>query len=317
MWIVPLLATVISLFFAFIFTSKFMKSKRFPTLLYAISMYLYAIGSFANFFGAAFDWYVWTYKLFYGVGVSLVGYLAAATVYNKFKPIVGHVFLAYVAVITVLLLVALIPAQVNQSYLDQAGFAVENAAMADSVRQYSFPLSGVGGIALIVVAIWSWWSSRLEGNLWIAGGAILMSLIGRLATMDLSSWLVPFKELIGIIVIFYGVMLLDKGKLFLPRRIGLAVAEAAATATPKVNKEKSLQVLLNPKNLPKLKVFLNLNKYITPLTQKLVNKNNDSKDKDQKTVVQLKPVKNQNTVNPQNKKTNNNSKSKPKSRPKK
>ncbi len=227
MWIVPLLASIISLFFAFIFTSKFIKKKRFSTALYAFSMYLYAIGSFANFFGAAFDWYVWTYKLFYGVGVSLVGYLAAATVYNKFKPLIGHVFLGYVAVITLLLVIAIIPAPVDQAILFNAENSVENKAMADNVRQYSFPLSGVGGIVLIVVAFWSWWSSRLVGNLWIAGGAILMSLIGRLATMNFLSWLVPFKELAGIIVIFYGVILIEKGKQFLTRNS--AVAEAAAT----------------------------------------------------------------------------------------
>lgn len=245
MWIVPLLASVISLFFAFIFTSKFIKRKRFSTILYAISMYLYAIGSFANFFGAAFDWYVWTYKLFYGVGVSLVGYLAAATVYNKFKPLIGHIFLGYVAVITLLLVIAIIPAPVDQAVLFNSDFSVDNSAMHSSVRQYSFPLSGVGGIVLIVVALWSWWSSRLVGNLWIAGGAMLMSLIGRLATMSFFSWMVPFKELVGIIVIFYGVILIERGKLFMPRNI--ALAETAAALEPQMSKQVKKEQHANQK----------------------------------------------------------------------
>lgn len=239
MWIVPLFASVISLFFAFIFTGKFLKRKRIANLLFSIAFYMYAVGAFANFIGAAFEWYPWVYKLFYGTGVALVGYLAGAVVYNKFKPIVGHIFLAYVVIVTIMMTVALIPASLDQAILFNADFAVENEAMADSVRQYSFPLSGVGGIVLLVVALWSWWSSRLVGNLWIFGGALLMSLIGRLATMDMFSWLVPFKELFGILVIFYGVMLLEKGKLFLPRKA--AVAEVAATA-PNVKSKPETEV---------------------------------------------------------------------------
>lgn len=252
MWFVPLLASAISLFFAFIFTSKFIKNKRFSTFLYAISMYLYAIGSFANFFGAAFDWHVWTYKLFYGVGVSLVGYLAAATVYNKFKPLIGHIFLAYVAIITILLVIAIIPAPVNQAVLYNSDLSVASSAMDDSVRKYSFPLSGVGGIVLILVALWSWWSSRLVGNLWIAGGAGVMSLIGRLATMNFFSWLLPFKELIGIIIIFYGVILIDQGKLFRPRN--LAMAEAAATTESMMSKKaKQVKAAIQTKKSKKTK----------------------------------------------------------------
>lgn len=276
MWVIPLLASVISLFFAMIFTGKWINSKRFSTLLYALSMYLYAIGSFANFFGAAFDWYAWTYKLFYGVGVSLVGYLAAATVYNKFRPLIGHIFLAYVAVITLLLVIAIVPATVDPAILFNSGFSVDNAAMPQDVRQYSFPLSMVGGIVLIVVAIWSWWSSRLVGNLWIAGGAILMTLLGRLATMSFFSWLVPFKELIGIIIIFYGVMLIDKGKLYRPRQLATA-GGTLSTSGPKkdpLNKLKELTSKL--KNATSKKLKSSNSKVTNPkATKPKVKKKND------------------------------------------
>lgn len=218
MWSVPLIASAISLFFSFIFIGKLIKHKTMSNALFAIAFFMYAIGSFANFYGAFFGWHVWVYKWFYGAGVALVGYLAAAVVYTKIKPIIAHLFLAYVVIVTILMIVALIPAETVQVILVNADFSVDNKAMADSVRKFSFPLSGVGGIVLIFAALWSWWSSRLAGHIWILGGAALMSVIGRLATMDLFSWLVPFKELAGIVVIFYGVMLLDQGKLFLPRK---------------------------------------------------------------------------------------------------
>lgn len=226
MWIVPLLAAIISLFFALKFTSKFMEKKKASTLLYAVAMYMYALGAFANFYGAAFEWHDWTFKLFYGPGVALVGYLAAATVYINTNKIVAHLFTAYVVVMTILMMIQLIPAQVDQAILFNAGFDVDPKAMPDNVRAYSFPLSGVGGIVLMLGAIWSWWKSRLQGFVWVLVGTLVMTIMGRLAVSF--SFLVPFKELIGLIIIFYGVSILDKKKYFLPRKGTPATSEKSA-----------------------------------------------------------------------------------------
>lgn len=228
MWIVPLLAALISLFFALKFTSKFMNKRNASSLLYAIAMYMYALGAFANFYGAAFEWHDWTFKLFYGPGVALVGYLAAATVYVNTNKIVSHLFTAYVVVTTILMLIQLIPAQVDQAVLFNAGFDVDPKAMPDSVRAYSFPLSGVGGIVLMLGSIWSWWKSRLQGFVWILVGTLVMTIMGRLA--DIYSFLVPFKELIGLIIFFYGVSILDKKKYLLPRKAKTATSNESESA---------------------------------------------------------------------------------------
>src|SRR5690606_23286481 len=132
-----------------------------------------------------------------------VGYLAAATVYINTNKIVAHLFTAYVVITTILMIIQLIPAQVDQAILFNSSFDVDPKAMPDNVRAFSFPLSGVGGIVLMIGAIWSWWKSRLAGFAWFLAGTLVMTIMGRLASMF--SYLVPFKELIGILIIFYGV----------------------------------------------------------------------------------------------------------------
>jgi hypothetical protein len=95
----------------------------------------------------------------------------------------------------------------DKAVLAQHDAAVGGEALQKgSVIRTVFPplLSGVGGLILIVGPLWSFFKNRFVGNLYIAGGALVLSAVGRLAKMGYPEWL-PLGELVGIAVIFYGV----------------------------------------------------------------------------------------------------------------
>jgi hypothetical protein len=226
MWIIPLVATTVSLFFAMILTGKFMEKRNLHDLIFAISLYMFTIAAFAEFYSTAFNWFTWLYKLYYFPAITLVAVMAAATVYARFHRIVAHVYMAYVAILSLALLISLIPAEVNLELLLASDVTVGGEAMPPEVRRYSFWLSGIGGIVLLGSAIWSWWKTRLAGNLYIALGALVMSMGGGLAKMGWTHFL-ALSELLGIVILFYGVILLEKGKILFP----LAPKEQFAAAT--------------------------------------------------------------------------------------
>ncbi|MCF6094066.1 hypothetical protein L1765_08840 [Microaerobacter geothermalis] len=208
MWIIPLLATIISLFFALVLTQKYRETRKVHNLLYAISLYMFTIAAFGEFYSTAFGWTIWMYKIYYFPAITLVPVMAGGTIYIMANRWVNYVYLGYVGILSLLLLIQLIPAEVNTNLLFSADYAVGGEGMPDEVRRYSFWLSGVGGILLLVGSLYSWWRNRHKGFLYIAAGALIMSFGGRLAKMGLTAFL-PLSELLGIIVLFYGVILLD------------------------------------------------------------------------------------------------------------
>ncbi|WP_048601757.1 hypothetical protein [Rubeoparvulum massiliense] len=217
MWLISLLSTVISFIFGLIFLKKTIRRPRFSNILYTLSMFMFALATFGEFYSDAFGWTASIYKLYYFSALTLVPIMAAATIYVKMPRIAGHIFLLYVVVLAGLLLYNLIPAHVSMPLLQRSGVSVGGNAMPTNVRGFSFWLSGVGGILLMVVAIWSWWSARLAGHLLIAGGAFLMSLGGRLAAIGYAYFL-PLDELFGIILIFVGVLALERRVPLFPRK---------------------------------------------------------------------------------------------------
>ena len=60
-----------------------------------------------------------------------------------------------------------------------------------------------GSLALIGIALYSFWRTRLVFNLWIAAGAIAAAASGSLATLGVT-WALYLGELIGIALMFWG-----------------------------------------------------------------------------------------------------------------
>lgn len=206
-WIIPLLASVISLYLALSLIGKWRGSRKASVFWFAISLILFTVASFTEFYADAFGWLIPIYKIYYFVAISLVAYMAAGTVYilAKEKSWMGHLYIAYTVIVTLFFLIKVIGAEVDKTLLTNATFTIAGGAMPSTVRLYSILLSAVGGILLIFGALYSYWRTRYVGHLYIAAGAIVLSIGGKMAKTGLIYFL-PLSELIGIILLYYGVV---------------------------------------------------------------------------------------------------------------
>ncbi|MBL0385399.1 hypothetical protein JJB07_01955 [Tumebacillus sp. ITR2] len=204
---VPLGASLISLWFAVLLFRQYTGRKRLFQLWWSISMLSYACASFGEFYALAFGWSSAMYKFYYFNAVSLVAIMAVGEMYMLFKAKVGHLYLVVMIALMAALAFLLTTAVPDPAVMGHNDAAIGgNALPKGSVIRSVFPpiLSGVGGMILIFGPLWSWWKTRFTGNWFIAAGAVILSLVGRLAVLGYPEWL-PLGELVGIVVIFYGV----------------------------------------------------------------------------------------------------------------
>ncbi len=208
LWIIPLLTTIVSLYFSIIITRKYLNDRRLYHLLYAVSLSFFTLASFAEFYSTAFSWVVWLYKLYYFPAISLVAVMAAATMYARRSASISHLFLTYVVVTSLALVYTLIGAQVDTQLLLEAKETVGGEAMPPEVRKFSFLLSGIGGIVLIGSSLWSWWRTKYDAFLYILGSSLVMSAGGSFSKWGYTSLLL-ISELLGIVLLYYGVIRLS------------------------------------------------------------------------------------------------------------
>ncbi|MFO7263310.1 MAG: hypothetical protein C0P68_004180 [Bacillota bacterium] len=204
MWAIPLLAFIISLALTADMARQYWRKRQAHQLAYAAGLALFSLAVLTEFIATAFGWSPWMYKLYYYTGIVLVPVLASGSVFLLRRKGLALVFFLYVLVTALLMLLQLIVAPVDVDRLPDKGLTVGGSAMSEAVRQYSFWLSGVGGIVLLAVSLYSFIRTRYWGNLFIFFGALVMSAGGRLAVAGLPA-LLPLSELVGIILLYIGV----------------------------------------------------------------------------------------------------------------
>jgi hypothetical protein len=184
---------------------KWAVNKTLYTFWYSVSLLMFTIAVFTEFYAYAFGWTIGIYKLYYLLALSLVAFMGVGTLYLLTWKWVGHLFLAYTVTLTTLLWVQLGGAPLDTALLMNADAAIGGEAILSAqVRSFSIGLSAVGGMILLLGALFSWWKTRAAGNLYIAAAALILSLGGRLAKMGFPLFL-PMSELIGIVMLYYGV----------------------------------------------------------------------------------------------------------------
>jgi len=203
MWAIPFLASLISLVLTWDMTRQYLNKRQAHQLAYASGLALFTLAAFSEFVAMAFGWTPMVYKLYYFTGIVLVPVLASGSVFLLRRKGLAVVFCLYVAVASLMMLLQLIPAGVMAEQLPEKGLTVGGSAMPDAVRQYSFWLSGIGGMVLLAVSLYSFIRTRYWGNLFIFFGALVMSAGGRLAAGGMPM-LLPLSELIGIILLYAG-----------------------------------------------------------------------------------------------------------------
>ena len=95
---------------------------------------------------------------------------------------------------------------VSTAAVNVAAFALPLPAgqgFGESVRIWSPLFTVPGSLALIGIALYSYWRTRFAFNLWIAAGAIVAAASGSLATFGVT-WALYLGEFLGIALMFWG-----------------------------------------------------------------------------------------------------------------
>ena len=194
-------ATVISVAFASLVFAQWMGRHRPYQLAWSIGLGLYAVAAFTQFLAESYGWSVPVYKVYYLVAAPLVAALGIGSVFLIHRRS-GIGFTLYTVVIFAGFAAAVAGATVNTDALTSS-IPVAGTALPDNVRIFSPLFTVPGSIALIGVAAYSYWRSRLTFNLWIGIGALIVAAGGSLARFNVS-WALYVGELVGIAVMFEG-----------------------------------------------------------------------------------------------------------------
>lgn len=210
MSIVSLLSFLIGIAFTWVMATQYRERRRPYQLFWSLSLAMFAVATFAEFYGGAFGWTIPIYKTFYFAGVALPGFFGVGTVYlmTRKKPAVGHIYAAATIVVALLFLVKVGQAELlNPDALASAGIAPNHSELMPETarRPYSVLLSAIGGVVLVAGALYSWLRFKLTYNRLIFLGGLFFIFGGMLASRLNVNEVLPFTNLIGIILIFLGV----------------------------------------------------------------------------------------------------------------
>jgi len=198
---VSLGATVVSLIFAALVLNQWISRRKPFQLAWSAGLALYGVAAFTQFLAEAYGWTSSTYKAYYVVAAPLVAVLGIGSVLLIHRR-AGLGFALYTLVLFAGFAVAVAGATVNTAAFSSS-IPVAGTALPDSVRIYSPLFTIPGSVALIGIAAYSFWRSRLLFNLWIGIGAVIIAAGGSLARFGLS-WALYIGEFVGIAVMFWG-----------------------------------------------------------------------------------------------------------------
>ncbi|HKW42819.1 MAG TPA: hypothetical protein VJP06_01410 [Thermoplasmata archaeon] len=199
---VSLGATIVSVVFAVLVINQFLARRKTYQLAWSVGLGLYGVAAFMQFLAEAYGWTVPTYKVYYLVAAPLVAVLGIGSALLVSRR-VGIGFALYTAVIFVGFAIAIIGTTVSTGALDSPFPVAGNAIPDANVRLFSPLFTIPGSIALVGIAAYSYWRTRLAFNLWIGAGALIVAIGGSLARFNIT-WALYIGEFAGIAVMFWG-----------------------------------------------------------------------------------------------------------------
>lgn len=204
---IPLFTSIISFVFAALLLRQLIQRRKIHQLMWTIALLFYGISTLMELLmnPDILGFNVSLFSVFYITGTSLVGFLGAGQLYLIIKHKISHIFLGFVVIFTLILLFALIftTFPTGLSFTGELGedIRVISEAYPYSVRIYAIILASVGGMVLLLGAIYSFLRDRSRYYaLFFVIGALMPVLRNR-----------PFgylgNELAGVISLFIGYIL--------------------------------------------------------------------------------------------------------------
>lgn len=197
---VSLASTVISIAFAALVYFQWRARHRPYQLAWAAGLAMFAAAAFTQFVAEAYGWSDPVYRVYYFLAAPLVAVLGVGSALLMNRRL-GLGFALYTIVVGLGFAYVVLTASVNESALSAAIPGGEG--FPTSVRVWSPLFTVPGSIALIGIALYSFWRTRLRFNLWIAAGGVAAAASGGLSTFGLT-WVLYLGELLGIALLFGG-----------------------------------------------------------------------------------------------------------------
>ena len=200
-WVVSLLAGLVGAAFAATVAAQYARAHRPYQLAWAAGLAAYAGAALLEAAGVGIGWTPLLYRLYFPLAAGTVGLLGLGTVLL--------VLPRRVALGSTLLVLALIAIAALAPLAQPLPDALPPDVGAKAVPfpnpgRFAFLVLNVaGGLALIVGALWSWWTTRRAGVLLIGVGAMAPFLGGTLSTLSAFD-LRALLQFIGIAVMFAG-----------------------------------------------------------------------------------------------------------------
>jgi len=218
--IFPLLTTIVAGAFTFSLFKQYLERKKFHQLLWTIAMLFYATAALMEFLmnGDLFGPTVWAFKVYYVLSAPLVGMLGAGVMYLLVDKKKADIFTGIIALLSLALVVTGFMQPIDQSVLIEAfdgplGEAFHEAihAYTMDVRKYAIGINIIGGMTLILGAVYSFIKDRRRTyNVFFVLGGLLPGLGGTLMGIFGDPNLFFEFELLGTIFLYAGFIYSDR-----------------------------------------------------------------------------------------------------------
>lgn len=197
---VSLAATVISVAFAALVVNQWRSRRKAYQMAWSVGLAMFAVAAFTQFLAESYGWGDAVYRLYYFVAAPLVAVLGVGSAFLLNRRL-GVGFALYTVVLGAVFAWMVATAPVDASVFTKS--IPGGLGFPESVRLFA-PLFNVpGSLFLIIIALYSFWRSRLTFNLWIVAGAVVAAGSGSLAALG-ATWVLYLGELIGIALMFWG-----------------------------------------------------------------------------------------------------------------
>ena len=197
---VSLAATVISAAFAALVFRQWLARRKAYQAAWSVGLAMFAVAAFTQFVAEAYGWSDGVYRAYYFLSAPLVAVLGVGSAFLLNRK-VGLAFAAYTVILAAAFAWVVATAPVNAAELLKPIPA--GNGFPDSVRIWSPVFTIPGSLALIGVAVLSYWRTRFFFNIPIALGALVAAGSGSLATLGIT-WLLYLGEFVGIALMFWG-----------------------------------------------------------------------------------------------------------------
>ncbi|MFC1847652.1 hypothetical protein ACFLW5_02435 [Chloroflexota bacterium] len=205
----PLVSSIVSLLFGVIVLDQFFARRKPYQLVWAAGLFMYSIGTGAEFWIEIWGLNEVIYRLWYLFGAILVAaYLGMGTIYLIIQRRAAHIVMAILIVASLYAAFRVFNASIDLSTLQY----LTGNAFPQGVRLITPFFNTFGTVTLVGGAIYSAWvfwrrrvmPHRVVSNILIAAGAILPAVGGTYMRLGGVLPIFYLLELLGIIIILLG-----------------------------------------------------------------------------------------------------------------